>query len=649
MRTRVLLLFLLLFTVGSAFAQLPEPGKWYHMKNRHSGLYLGIMQNGLYAGCALEQNQQSTEDGQAFRFEQVEDNLYKIEVKNKNMVLGTVKKDWGEHLGLSKWDNRDDQLFELTPAGDGYYNISSAATGAHWNIDRGRKDAGAWILFWPNADLSYQSTEYTFEPFEGENPYPWENLGPNVNSDISEVAPMVSHDGRVLYFSRGHSKNGRIGDGNIFRCELKPDGTITRSRLQKGKLNNDWHNVVCSAMPGDNMLAVFSDYTKGDAMISTTTRTADGWTFPTPINIPRTNRTTNTYTARMGADGRTIVMEMRTKRSKDEHDANLFVSLKDDKGKWSAPIWLGDKINTEYGEITPFLAADMKTLYFSSNRPGGYGASDVYMSKRLDDTWKNWSDPVNLGPEINGPSWELYYVVPADGSYAYFSSSTMSYGASDIHRVRLKEAVKPDPVLLVEGTTLNQKDNSPVAATIRYEALDGSGTLGEVQSDPQTGYYQIALPQGKQYGFFASASGFVSVNDNVNLTQLQATDIVEKDLYLVPIEKGEVIRLNNIFFDFGKATLRSESFPELDRLAQLLKTNSKLSIEIGGHTDNVGQPTANQTLSASRAQAVVDYLVQKGIATTRLTSKGYGETVPVATNETDEGRQLNRRVEFRIL
>lgn len=204
-------------------------------------------------------------------------------------------------------------------------------------------------------------------------------------------------------------------------------------------------------------------------------------------------------------------------------------------------------------------------------------------------------------------------------------------------------------MILITGKVFNAKTKEPLGAVIEYENLADGKNVGVAQSNPQTGEYKIVLPYGKNYGFMAYAEKHISVSDNLDLSTVAEYKEVTRDLYLVPIEVGSTIRLNNIFFDVAKATLRAESYPELDRLAGLMTQNGKMQIELSGHTDNVGSDDANLKLSADRAKSVTDYLVSLGITAERIVAKGYGETKPLTTNDTDEGRQLNRRVEFTIL
>jgi outer membrane protein OmpA-like peptidoglycan-associated protein len=219
----------------------------------------------------------------------------------------------------------------------------------------------------------------------------------------------------------------------------------------------------------------------------------------------------------------------------------------------------------------------------------------------------------------------------------------------DIMRIGLPEAARPKPVILVSGRVLDAKTKQPVVAQIHYELLPEGKDIGVARSGPTTGEYKITLPSGGRYAFRAEAPGYIAVNDNLDITTLKEYRELTRDLYLVPIEVGQTVRLNNIFFDFAKTILRDESFPELNRMADLLKSNPTMEIEIAGHTDNVGTDESNLALSRNRAIAVSDYLASKGINRSRMKVQGYGMSKPLATNDTEEGRQQNRRVEVKIL
>lgn len=366
------------------------------------------------------------------------------------------------------------------------------------------------------------------------------------------------------------------------------------------------------------------------------------WQQAVNMKKPLNNKQTNAVNS-VTPDGNTLFL-LHTYNPDDGSFKSNGLSISNRNGSiWSVPLDLGPVVNTSRDEISPFLAADNTTLYFSSDGHAGYGSNDIFLTRRLDDTWTNWSEPENLGKPINSSNWDAYYSVPASGEYAYFVSSKSGFGNSDIFCIKLPEMARPNPVVLVKGKVLNQKSNTPLQAIINYFDLQNSAISGTAMSNPETGYYQITLPAGRLYGFLASSEKFISVSENIDLKDLGEYKELERDLYLVPIEIGEKVRLNNIFFETAKWDLLPESYAELDKLVKILIDNPNMEIEINGHTDNVGNDDSNLALSQERAAAVVNYLLEKGIANTRLDSKGFGESQPVATNDTDEGRALNRR------
>jgi outer membrane protein OmpA-like peptidoglycan-associated protein len=273
------------------------------------------------------------------------------------------------------------------------------------------------------------------------------------------------------------------------------------------------------------------------------------------------------------------------------------------------------------------------------------------MCKRLDDSWQKWSEPTNLGAPINTPDWDAFFTLDAGGEYAYLTSSDSSgFGESDIVRVKLLEIEKPDPVVIVDGNVYNRKTGEPLSASLIYETLPDGAEAGNGISSPVDGAFKIILPYDKNYLIRASADKFFAISENLNLDSLvkAGNRQIHKDLYLVPIEIGQVFRLNNVFFDFDKWDLRPESFVELDRVVKLLNENPSMEIELSAHTDNYGSDDYNFKLSDNRARSCMEYILSKGIHANRVTSQGYGETKPVAENDTPENRQLNRRVEFKI-
>jgi outer membrane protein OmpA-like peptidoglycan-associated protein len=316
---------------------------------------------------------------------------------------------------------------------------------------------------------------------------------------------------------------------------------------------------------------------------------------------------------------------------------------------WTTPKNLGPVINTIGDDTGPFIAADGKTMYFSSNGWPGYGGRDIFVTVRQDDSWLKWSTPRNLGQPINTDENDSFFQVPAKGDVGYYSSAKESIGSDDIFSIALPEEAKPVPVFLVKGRVLDAETQKPVEADVVYESLQEGKRAGVAHSSPADGAYRVALVRGKQYGVHAEAEGYYSLSDQFDARNLNQYTEAVRDLYLTPITSKASFRLNNVFFDHGKYDLRPESYPELDRLITFLNTNSSVSIELGGHTDNVGSDAANVTLSQNRVNSVKAYLVGKGLSPERIQAKGFGKSKPVATNDTEEGRQLNRRVDFRIL
>jgi outer membrane protein OmpA-like peptidoglycan-associated protein len=479
-----------------------------------------------------------------------------------------------------------------------------------------------------------------------------ENLGPQVNSPYDDLGPIITADGRTIYFGRENAPEniGGKSDGEDIYITTSTDGiTWSKSKNLGPPINNAETNNMAAVSADNNMLI----FCKSDGF-QIRKRTKVGWSEPEYLNV-RFKNEAKTMEANLSSDGKAIVFTSKLAQNlfysadNDLSEKDIYVTVQDEKGNWGAPINLGKQINTSGDELSPFLAADGRTLYFATNGRPGYGSYDIFMSKRTGNSWTDWTEPVNLGPEINTNSFDAYYTLSAAADYAIMVSDRNSIGASDLVRIKLPEAIKPDPVVLLMGRTLNAKTKQPVSADIFFEDLTVRKEVGEAISDPNTGSYRITLTKGKNYGIRAEAKGYLSVNENFELASVTEYKEINKDLLLMPIIVGESIMLNNVFFEQGRPALKSQSFPELDRLVEIMQDNPTVKIELGGHTDNVGNKDALKTLSENRVKAVKEYLVSKGINKDRITGKGYGGTVPVVPNTTEANRQRNRRVEFKIV
>jgi OOP family OmpA-OmpF porin len=539
-----------------------------------------------------------------------------------------------------------------------------------------------------------------------------ENLGSAVNSEFSELNPVISPDGRTLYFGRKNHPSNRYGvkgsetisgSQDIWFSEKVGDTWSTARRLSE-VLNRDQYNTILSISPDGQTILIKGAYVNGTYEtrgFSISNKTTAGWTVPVKVDIPgyeQMSKGKNEY-GYLTMDGKAILLAFA--RKKNSEDDDLYISFFED-GRWSRPMDLGETINTKYSETTPFLSADGKTLYFSSDRPGGQGSQDIYLTRRLDDTWQNWRKPQNLGSPINTEEYDAYYSIAAKGDYAYFMSGKGSLGKKDIFRLSVESpestgtegtsgksggnesdgtgaggkignapadvamgdsrlgnsstrsvtSQESDPVVLLSGTVLNQQTGKvPEDASVTYEDLSNGKVLGQAKPDPTTGKYKLVLPYGKNYGITAKAKGLIPTSTNLDLSTMRGRylELDDRDLSMVPLVKGNTATINNLFFDLGKATLKPESGPELRRILQVMTENKSLVIEISGHTDNTGTDEINDKLSLERANAVKDNLLKGGIDTSRIRTKGYGKSKPKADNATEEGRQINRRVEIEIL
>jgi outer membrane protein OmpA-like peptidoglycan-associated protein len=494
-----------------------------------------------------------------------------------------------------------------------------------------------------------------------------ENMGGVVNTPLNELRPTISADGNLLFFIReNHPHNTNFNSvrnsQDIWFTMRDTTGQWSKAVHLGYPLNTALYNSVFWISPDNNRILIRGAFVNGDYAgngVSMCWLQEDGyWSKPEALMIK--NYWKYDKGVRSGAtithDGKALLLYMSPEKGSFLND--IFVSLLQPDGTWSEPKSLGKKINLEkYDEMTPYLAADGETLYFSSDRPGGLGDNDIWMTKKLDKTWQKWSDPVNLGSPINTPEWDAFFTLDAGGEYAYLTNSEGGFGESDIVKVKLLEKERPKPIVMVTGNVYNAKTKMPLSASLIYETLPDGTEAGNGISSAIDGSFKIVLPYDKNYLIRATADKFFAQSENLNLDSLVKIGYreIHKDLYLMPIEIGQIVRLNNVFFDFDKWDLRPESFVELDRVVKLLQENPAIEIEMSAHTDSHGSDEYNFKLSDNRARSVMEYILSKGIASSRIISHGYGETVPVAPNSNADGsdnpenRQLNRRVEFKIL
>ncbi len=480
------------------------------------------------------------------------------------------------------------------------------------------------------------------------------NIGATNSKKGNQYYPIISADGKKLYFC-GRDREDNLGGEDIFVTE-RTAGGWTKPRIF-APLSNKNSN--------DGILAVSADGTQmlkfENGVMGLCTKTEEGWQ-PVEFFPPNINRGTWNSDATLCSDGKTLLFTSIRPSASDinkaaiyhgnnHYESDLYVSQRDSLGQWSEPVNLGPAINTMYSERTPFMHPDMRTLYFSSDGRGGLGGYDVYKSVRLNDScWTCWSEPENLGKEINTAADDWTYKISTDGTTAYFSQKEQDSNESRIYSINLPTEQRPYKVVTVSGKMVD-RGGRKVATKLMWEDLETHKIVGMAQSDPEDGSFFIVLPAGKMYGVFVSDTSVYPETRHVDLRKVEESVAVEKTFHVTTIEElkqGKEVTINNIFFDFGKSELLSYSYPELHRLARLLK-KMNLNVEIGGHTDDVGSDEVNDRLSQARADAVRDFLVSLGCNASAITAKGYGKNKPIAKNDTERGRAKNRRVEMRVI
>ncbi|HEY0655995.1 MAG TPA: OmpA family protein [Chryseosolibacter sp.] len=512
-----------------------------------------------------------------------------------------------------------------------------------------------------------------------------------VNSFFDEQNPIISPDGQTLFFTvSNHPSNigGKKDPGDIWFSRLQ--GGRWSAPVHAGSLLNDRaYNAVAGFSNNGQQLYLHGHYDpSGDRArtqgIAISTNVGNGWSRPANISIPYYQNKSGLLCGTVSQDGSVFVFSADTYGSYGVDD--LYVCF-NQQGKWTEPKNLGSTINTQFQELSPALSEDGKTLFFSSNGLKGSGSFDVFSATRLDDTWMNWSTPKNLGPEINSPGRELYYRPTSGTSAAIFTSTINSDGYGDIKFYRSpeppvvvvkvaeppKDSVGADPIVKISkptvdtvleyvevpaqrnpdpapvntikvyGKVVNAKTGESIPATIAFVGPAQPGLVAQSSG----GGYTIAIPSTQEYTVSIEAKGFVSTMEKLNVNSYEMKEL-EMNFSLQPVALGTTVNLKNVLFAQTKADILAESYPELDLVVHFLENNPNVKIELSGHTDNRGVHSDNVKLSLQRVNKVKEYLVSKGIEAKRITGKGYGGTKPIASNDTEESRKMNRRVEFTI-
>ncbi len=504
-----------------------------------------------------------------------------------------------------------------------------------------------------------------------------------INSRFDDFAPIITTDGQKMYFSskRPYDKHDNIYKStgqyteNIFWAGKRGGDWLFKGNLSK-KINEKYNNAVIGLSPNGMQLILF-DGQKNNGDIYKAEYKKSKWRSPKDREFAKINSKARESSAAIAYDNRTMYFISNRGHEQKIGGQDIYRSIRRKSNKkWGKPINVGSTLNSIYDEEGVFLHPGGQTIYFSSKGHTSMGGYDLFKAEKQPDG--TWSTPENLGYPINTPGDDLFFGITANGRYGYYSTRGRDGDDFDIYEIIFLGPEKPliqssedmliasmaKPITetviektvdiktirltIVKGKIYDAITNDPIEAVIEITDNEADSVIMTSESSEE-GEYLVSLPSGKNYAMTIKAKDYLFHSENFNIPPATNYQEIVKDIEMNKLAAGTKVILNNIFFEFGKAVLRTTSYPELNRVIKLLEAYPKLKIEISGHTDNKGSLAVNKRISEKRAKAVVDYLVGKGIEQNRLTYKGYAYLQPVASNDTEVGRQRNRRVEFKII
>jgi outer membrane protein OmpA-like peptidoglycan-associated protein/tetratricopeptide (TPR) repeat protein len=509
-----------------------------------------------------------------------------------------------------------------------------------------------------------------------------ENIRP-INSAYNDYSPLISSDGTLLIFTSNRTEDERIARAGTNYEDIyitrRGGNTWESPKKISTNINQKYNDAAASLSPDGKTLFLYYEEGGGDIYISRLE--GDQWTKPTPLNK---NINTSLFwetSASVSADGKRLFFA--SNRNGGYGELDLYVSELDGKGEWGKAVNLGPKINTEGNEDAPFIHPDGVTLYFSSDGHPTLGNSDIYVSELKGGKWQK---PENIGWPINTWEYDGFFTISADKKKGYFSTlKEGGAGDADVYSVTfLEPKYKPKPkpvevatqtkqkiekpkvehfidpivheskakrvVTVLRGKVIDENSANPLEATITLVDNTTKKVISKITSDAASGDFELVIPHGGNYGVATEREGYLFNSINFNVPKFAEYQEIDTHIIMVKAEVGSKVVLKNIFFDSGKSDFKQESIVELENINKLLAANPKLKVQINGHTDNIGSSATNKVLSLKRATTVVDYLVSKGISSSRLSAKGYGSERPIVSNDDEEGgREINRRTEIEIL
>ena len=680
MRRLLLLLPLLLWLPVTGSAQtnafVPDERAYYGLIDRGSGRCLDVASASTASGAAVVQWEFTHANSQQWRFVPVRQGseYYRIEARHSTQCLTVATAGEGTALVQRPFQGSAEQQWRLVPAGPlGSFQLENKSEARVAALAAADKFNGTPVVAQKSngrATQQWRLFRLRLNLLDGPSPFGAPQLlaGP-VNSPGNELHPILSPDGSVLYFARtkfAGNTEGNTDSGDAWLSHSQNNGQTWGAPERLDAINTQQNNEVVAALR-DNLLLRGTYEANGfrdEGLSRVTAQAATSGVAkgvrPAPVaiaNLYSASPATGFFVS-SGTGPRDPIVLLSLERGDSEGGNDLYVSFHEASGSYSAPLSLGPVLNSPGFDFAPWLAPDGKTLYFASYGHMGYGSADLFVSTRLDDSWTRWSEPRNLGPALNGPGFNAYLSLTADGKTAYYSSSATANGTKDIFRTGRAVAADslPKPVVaevsetdgraFLSGRVLDARTKQPVPGALVKANLLGTGRnspqfLATSRAD-NSGNYQMSLLPGRYA--LSAIGGLLTMSDTISVSGSPRRDVL-----LSPAVVGEKVDLPSIIFAQGKATLLGSSFIELNRLAIALQAAPATEVRLEGHTDNVGPADKNQQLSEDRVAEVKRDLVGRGINENRITTVGFGGAKPRYGNDREETRRRNRRVELVIV
>jgi len=481
------------------------------------------------------------------------------------------------------------------------------------------------------------------------NPVPFnpESVGNTINTKDDEYWPSITADGNKMMFTRQRVSGDRASDTEDFYISLFSSDSWNKA-YNAGYPLNTKQNEGAQSLSSDGNYMFFTACERADGMgscdIYFSSFNNGNWSVPVNLRSPVNSPAWESQPS-ISSDGRSLFFS--SSRPGGFGGKDLWLSRLNETNVWTKPVNLGEVINTDGDEMSPFIHFDGKTLYFASDGRAGMGGFDIYYSRMKEDS--TWSEPQNLGYPINTYNDEMGLVIESNGQKAYFSSTRNKYDGKDIFSFNLYESARPNPVSYLKGKVYDKETGKLLKADFELINLS-TGIVTAKSSTDETGSFLVCLPSGFNYGINVSKKGYLFYSENFMFEGLHTVvEPFNKRIILNPLKVGEMMQLANVFYEIDSWQIKNESLSELSNLADLLSENKNLIVEIGGFTDSTGSSEYNLALSEKRALSVVNYLISNGISSDCLKYKGYGNSQPVGDNITVEGRKLNRRTEAKII